>query len=204
MKKAIIAVLATATFFLVGTFATYFAIPKFSPDMAERAQWRADSIRMMKDGTFPDSLLNPEDYDMIDTSLLARPLNTMLVGLRDSLSQLHSSLGNEMESKEALMEKVKSMESRWEALQAKYDEAKLMSGTLAKLEDNELSALLESLETDVIESLYIEASARNRTRLLQMMPADKAASLVNTLTAPGVAFSATAATAAPAPGLPNQ
>lgn len=201
MKKAIIAVLATATFFLVGTFATYFAIPKFSPDMAERAQWRADSIRMVKDGTFPDSLLNPEDYDMIDTSLLSRPLNTMLVGLRDSLSELHTSLGTEMESKEALMEKVQNMEARWEALQAKYDEAKLMSGTLAKLEDNELSDLLETLEDDVIESLYIEASARNRTRLLQMMPADKAASLVNTLTAPGVAFSATAA---PTGGLPNQ
>ncbi len=201
MKKAIIATLATISFFLVGIFATYMAIPKFSPDMAERAQWRADSIRMVKDGTFPDSLLNPEDHNMIDTSLLSRPLNTMLVGLRDSLSQMHSSLDTEMESKEALMAKVKSMEERWEALQAKYDEAKLMSGTLAKLEDNELSALLESLDADVIESLYIEASARNRTRLLQMMPADKAASLVNTLTAPGVAFSATAPQTG---GLPNQ
>ena len=200
MKQVIIAVLATVTFFIVGIIATYFAMPMVSPELVERAQWRIDSLQMVKDGTFPDSLLNPDDT-MIDTSLLSRPLNTMLVGLRDSLSQMHSSLGSEMESKEALMEKVKSMEERWEALQAKYDEAKLMSGTLAKLEDNELSALLESLEADVIESLYIEASARNRTRLLQMMPADKAASLVNTLTAPGVAFSATAPQTG---GLPNQ
>ncbi|MFK7846922.1 MAG: hypothetical protein AB8G77_16595 [Rhodothermales bacterium] len=201
MKKAIIAVLATITFFLVGIMATYYAMPMLSPDKVERAQTRLDSLEMIANGTYPDSLLALEDENMIDTSMLSKPLNKMLVGLRDSLGTLHTSLGSEMESKEALMAKVQSMEERWEALQEKYDEAKLMSGTLAKLEDNELSELLENLAPDVLESLYIEASTRNRTRLLQMMPAEKAASLVNTLTSPGPTFSANSK---PATGLPNQ
>ena len=106
-----------------------------------------------------------------------------------------------MESNDSLLAKVQSMEERWKALQAKYDEAKQMSGTLTKLEDSELAALLENLDADVLESLYIEASSRNRTRLLQMMPAEKAASLVNTLTSPGTTFSASTT---PALGLPNQ
>ena len=200
MKKAIIAVLATVTFFIVGIFATYFAMPMLSPDLVERAQWRVDSLQMVADGTFPDSLLNLEDENLIDTSMLAKPLNSMLTGLRDSLNTLHTSLGTEMASKEELIAKVQSMEERWQALQAKYDEAKQMSGTLAKLEDKELEELLQGLDPDVLESLYIEASSRNRTRLLQMMPAEMAAGLVNTLTSPGPTFSATA----PATALPNQ
>lgn len=199
MKKAIIAVLATVTFFLIGIFATYFAMPMLSPELVERAQFRLDSLQMIKDGTYPDSLL-AEEENMIDPAMLSKPLNTMLTGLRDSLENLHSSLGTEMQSNEALMQKVASMEERWNALQAKYDEAKQMSGTLAKLEDNELAELLKSLDADVIESLYVEASARNRTRLLQMMPPDKAASLVNTLTSPAPSF----AVDAPATSLPNQ
>ncbi len=201
MKNAIIAVLATVSFFIVGIFATYFAMPMLSPDLVERAQYRLDSLEMVANGTYPDSLLALEEENMIDTSMLAKPLNTMLAGLRDSLSTLHASLGTEMESNESLLAKVQSMEERWKALQAKYDEAKQMSGTLTKLEDSELAALLENLDADVLESLYIEASSRNRTRLLQMMPAEKAASLVNTLTSPGTTFSASTT---PALGLPNQ
>ncbi len=201
MKQAIIAVLATATFFIVGIMATYFAMPMLSPEIVEQTQFRLDSLEMVKNGTYPDSLLAMEEENTIDTSLLARPLNTMLTGLRDSLQNLHKSLGSEMESKEALVAKVQSMEERWEALQAKYDEAKEMSGTLAKLEDRELKELLQNLEPDVLESLYIEASTRNRTRLLQMMPAEKAASLVNTLTAPGQPFTVDTNTDA---FLPNQ
>ena len=201
MKKAIIAVLATISFFSIGIFATYFAMPVLAPDIVEREQHRLDSLEMVKNGTYPDSLLALEDENMIDTSMLAKPLNSMLTGLRDSLHNLHSSLGSEMQSKEALIAKVQDMEDRWKALQDKYDEARQMSGTLAKLEDGELSDLLENLDADVLESLYLEASVRNRTRLLQMMPAEKAAGLVNTLTAPGLTF---AAGSKPAAVLPNQ
>ena len=158
MKKAIIAVLATVTLFTIGIFATFYAMPVLNPELVEQTQHRLDSLRMVKDGTYPDSLLALEEESPIDTSMLAKPLNTMLAGLRDSLNTLHASLDSEQETKEALVAKVQNMEERWAALQEKYDEAKQMSGTLAKLEDNELADLLESLDADVLESLYLEAS----------------------------------------------
>lgn len=200
MKKAIIASLATTVFFIVGIAATYFAMPMISPELVERAQVRIDSIRMVKNGTYPDSLLNPEDESPIDTSMLAKPLNTMLAGLRDSVQTVHTSLDNEMATKEALIAKIEELEQRWQTLQTKYDEAKHMSDTLTKLEDNELKALLTNLQPDVIESLYLESSARNRTRLLQMLPSDKAAQLVSSLASPSQPF----ATGAVSTSLPNQ
>ncbi len=90
--------------------------------------------------------------------------------------------------KATLLARVQDMESRWEALESKYDEAKQMSSTISKMEDNELSALLSRLEDDVLESLYLEASARTRARLLQMLPADKAAILVDKHTDPSGTF----------------
>ena len=201
MKQAIIAVLATSTLFTLGILATFYAMPYISPDLVERTQWRLDSLEMVKNGTFPDSLLAQEDEWPIDSTTLVKPLNVMLTGLRDSLQTLQSSLGTEIVTKDSLMQRMLDMEKRWDLLEAKYDEARQMSGTLSKLEDRELEALLENLDDDVLESLYVEASNRNRTRLLQMMPADKAASLVNALTNPGQTFSSAIN---PDPALQNQ
>ncbi len=201
MKKAIIAILATTTLFILGIFATFYTMPYIAPDLVEQTQWRIDSTRMMKDGTFPDSLLNPVEVWPIDTVTLARPLNVLLTGLRDSLGTVQNSLGTEIVTKDSLLARVLEMEKRWDMLQAKYDEARQMSSTIAKLEDGELADLLATLDDEVLESLYVEASARNRTRLLQMMPAEKAAILVNALTNPGQNF--TSATQ-PNPALPNQ
>ncbi len=201
MKKAIIAILATTILFILGIFATFYTMPYIAPDLVEQTQWRIDSTQMVKDGTFPDSLLNPEEVWPIDTVTLVKPLNVLLTGLRDSLDTLGSSLGNEIVTKDSLLARVQEMEKRWDMLQAKYDEAKQMSTTISKLEDRELAELLATLDEEVLESLYVEASARNRTRLLQMMPAEKAAVLVNALTNPGQSF--TSATN-PDPALPNQ
>ena len=62
-----------------------------------------------------------------------------------------------------------------------------MSGTLTKLEDKELEAVLAELDQAMLESLYVEASARNRKRLLQSIPPERAALLVKGLMNPDAA-----------------
>jgi Mg/Co/Ni transporter MgtE len=69
-------------------------------------------------------------------------------------------------------------------MERRREEASRMTGTLTKLEDKELSAVLEQLDLAVLETLYIEATGRNRTRLLQAMPAERAALVVRGLVSP--------------------
>ena len=74
-------------------------------------------------------------------------------------------LEDERQQKDTLLMRIQSMEQRWIELSAKYAEAGQMSNTITKMEDKELADLLEKLDDDVLESMYIEASARNRARL---------------------------------------
>ena len=188
MKKAILGSLLGVTFFVVGLVATFFAMPYLAPDMVERVRHELDSLAMVADGSL-DSLMEVRRVeDSLRALEIAKPVNGMLVGLRDSLDFMTQALAIEQLAKADLMERVAAIEARWKALQDKYDEARQLSGTLSKLEDNELANLLTKLEPDVIESMYVEASARNRTRLLQMLPADKAAELVQALADPSDSF----------------
>ncbi|MBX2818741.1 MAG: hypothetical protein KTR29_03640 [Rhodothermaceae bacterium] len=185
MNKPVLAILVSIVFFIVGLAATYFAMPMIAPEMVDEVQHRLDSLAeaeskllamdsLLANGYMPDSL-------MVSDSL---PSISMLSGLRDSLSQLMGMLEDERQQKDTLLFRIQSMEQRWVDLSAKYAEAGQMSNTITKMEDKELEELLEKLDDDVLESMYIEASARNRARLLQMLPADKAALLVNRLTDP--------------------
>ncbi len=182
MNKPLLAILISFVFFAVGLTATYFAMPAIAPALVDRVQHRLDSLAtasMEIDApaamTLPADSLTPPD-----SSAEMR----LLEGLRDSLHALVRQLDTERSNNENLLDRVESMEQRWDELGAKYDEARQMSSTVTKMEDRELSELLSKLDDAVIESMYIEASARNRARLLQMLPAEKAATLVNRLTDP--------------------
>ena len=192
MKKAILASLLGVTFFFAGLVATFFSMPYIAPELVERVQFELDSLAMVADGSM-DSLMEAQRIqDSLRALEIERPVNNMLVGLRDSLDQVNELLASEQQVKTDLMARIEEIEMGWKKLQEKYDEARQLSGTLAKLEDNELEALLSQLEPDVIESMYLEASSRNRTRLLQMLPADKAAQLVHTLADPSNTFTSDA------------
>lgn len=185
MNKPVLAILVSIVFFIVGLTATYFAMPMIAPEMVDEVQQRLDSLAeveskllamdsLMIAGMMPDSLMGADSLQYPG----------MLVGLRDSLSLLMNRLEMEQQEKDTLLMRIQDMEQKWVELAAKYAEAGQMSNTITKLEDKELANLLEKLDDDVLESMYIEASARNRARLLQMLPADKAANLVNRLTDP--------------------
>ena len=61
-------------------------------------------------------------------------------------------------------------------------EATELSKTLVRLEDRELRQVLGELDLGTLEVLYGQVSLRNRIRLLQNMPPEKAASFIQQLT----------------------
>lgn len=184
MNKPVLAIIVSVVFFIVGLAATYFAMPAIAPEKVEQVQNRLDSLAAANDGivTTEDSL----EISMADSLAAVDSAQrvSMLAGLRDSLNLLITRLEVEQGQKDTLLLRIQNMEQRWIELAARYAEASQMSNTITKMEDKELAALLNKLDDDVLESMYIEASARNRARLLQMLPADKAATLVNRLTDP--------------------
>ena len=185
MNKPLLALIVSVVFFVVGLTATYLAMPAIAPEKVDQVQSRLDSLAQLEASlTAADSL--GTSTMMADSMLTADSLQapTLLVGLRDSLTMLHERLEEEQLQKDTLLMRIQTMEQRWVELAARYAEASQMSSTITKLEDKELAELLGKLEDDVLESMYIEASARNRARLLQMLPAEKAATLVHRLTDP--------------------
>ena len=185
MNKPVLAIIVSVVFFIVGLAATYLAMPAIAPEKVEEVQSYLDSLSAAE-----EALLSADSSGvpgmMADSLLLSDSLGapSLLTGLRDSLNILIARLEEEQVEKDTLRMRIQSMEQRWIELAAKYAEAGQMSNTITKLEDKELSALLSKLDDDVLESMYIEASARNRARLLQMLPSEKAAVLVNRLTDP--------------------
>ena len=185
MNKPLLAIIVSVVFFIVGLAATYLAMPAIAPEKVEKVQNRLDSLAQVEMELLAADSLGSSSM-MADSSFAADSLqsNSLLTGLRDSLSLLNDRLSQEQLQKDTLLIRIQTMEQRWVELAARYAEASQMSSTITKLEDKELAALLGQLEDDVLESMYIEASARNRARLLQMLPAEKAATLVHRLTDP--------------------
>jgi len=54
-----------------------------------------------------------------------------------------------------------------------------LSATLTRIDDRQLAPILRELDMASLEVLYAESTGRNRTRLLQAMPAERAARFIN-------------------------
>jgi Mg/Co/Ni transporter MgtE len=76
-----------------------------------------------------------------------------------------------------LMEKLKSLEGQ-------RTQVRSLSATLPKLEDKELTAILQQLDLLLLSRLYQEATERNRTRLLQNLSSERAAQFIRHLAQP--------------------
>ena len=63
-------------------------------------------------------------------------------------------------------------------------QARELAAVMSKMEDKELRALVASLDGDVLRLLYREASSRNKTRLLQAIPPERAGEFVRGLIVP--------------------
>ena len=164
MKLALVAIL-TLVAFAAGLFGMTKLLPQPPNPEAEAAA--ADSLtaaQLLQDvaGTAADSLIQ---LSLPEASL-------------DSLALLREQLALAQTQIPALLGRLTSLEEELQGQADRKARAEALSGTLSRLEDGELRALLMQLDADVLTDLYTEASPRNRTKLLQALPARRGAALV--------------------------
>ena len=187
MKKILLPLIVSLVFFVAGLIGTFMAMPIINPDLVEETQSRLDSLALTQDSTFMivnDSLVSAHIDSLSEAANSMEPMLTRMEFLQDSIKALHNSLSSGQVIQSDMVERLETLESRLLTLDEKYAQARAMSGTIVKLEDAELGELLNELSLDVLEAIYIEATSRNRSRLLQMLPADKAAYIVSKLASP--------------------
>lgn len=153
MKQVILPAVLALVCFVSSLAGTYAFVPKPTPDPV------TDSL----------AVAEPEPSTIV---MSAEPPAVFDAALQDSLAVLR----RELDAAHRALETADAPPVDRQA------EAQALSGTLSKLEDAELRAILQRLDLDVVEMLYAASSARNRTRLLQALPSDRAARFVRYLT----------------------
>lgn len=196
MKKVLVAVLAGLISFGAGLFGFFYVMPSIAPERTRVAEIYLDSLRVA------DSLAQVAAASAVETPLAAGPAPDSMAVPGDSLPSVAASVeegpaasaspGADVvigDSLRALMERVNTLSAENAALRrqvqqspaAQWGGAAALSGTLTKLDDKELRAILQQLDADVLQQLYLNSSNKNQTRLLESMPADKAAAFVQNL-----------------------
>ncbi len=205
MKKVIIMSVAGVLSFVLGTAGIYLAMPTIAPAVVDSTRIRLDSLgllpmtpedsvkRGMKQPAAKSIHFDPSTHaaasDSSD-SLQTRPLPsgpTIEVPLEDSLRRTLNVMNNLDTDNAALMAKIEELSGRLEELESQHADAAELSKSLSKIEDRQLAGILADLDMNVVEKLYMQASARDRPRLLQNLPPDRASLFVTTLVDPAAA-----------------
>jgi hypothetical protein len=202
MKKVIILSIAGILSFVLGTAGIYLAMPSLAPSVVDStrtgidslggllAQTPSDSVEHEAGGpqgseTLPDTLGPPDgaaDHDSlrIDTSA---PISMASVEsiLSDSLRRTTGLVARLERENAALTTQLEGMSQKFDAYSAQQIDTAELGKSLSKLEDKQLGNILAGLDLGVVEQLYAEVSGRDRSRLLQNLPPDRAARFVKML-----------------------
>ena len=191
MKKIALAVGLGVVFFLAGLIGTYYTLPIVAPDHVPDTVTSDSLNTAAPDSTQPFAAAQLDSTALTDSASTATIVDSLGISpdqlndvplvqqLRDSLSTLQDSLSTLTADSRALTEERDALQERVKSLESSQAKAADIGNTLTKLEDEELRAVLNELDMRVYEMLYNEVSGRNRARLLQSLPPDKAAQLVD-------------------------
>ncbi len=203
MKKIFIAAGAAFAAFAVGLIGAFFLLPMVAPDMAVSLVYpdadtvSAESHAETAGDVHPaaDDELPPETLDslaaeanvQVDTTITAD--STLLLALKpgmvtieeDSLTSLRSELREIMRAKESLRTQLSEREVEIGNLQQRAEDMSELSATLTRMDDRELAPILRGLDQASLRVLFAESTGRNRTRILQAMPSDRAATFIDEL-----------------------
>lgn len=185
MKKVILTSAAVLAAFAVGLIGTYVAMPMLAPDVVASAQAHADSSAAAPSAA--GSLAALPDSSAADSSAaleLPEAASALVQAFKDSMQTLRGQLRQADERTAALRQQAETFRQQVAALQDQRAQASQLSGSLTKMEEQQLSALLRQVDPRVLDRLYMEATGRTRTRLLQAMPPSRAARFVNRLVEP--------------------
>jgi len=193
IKKALLATGASLIAFAVGLIGAFFLLPMVAPDVADELLTPPDSTAMPADSlrlADGDSLARDPARALLDSlahdstavldSTLLQALEPDMVTLHeDSIAALRADLRDKMRAQEALEQELALLRSEVTDLRARKDDMTELSATLTRIDDRQLAPILRELDMASLEVLYAESTGRNRTRLLQAMPAERAARFIN-------------------------
>lgn len=179
MKPLLIS-LTIVALFVAGAAGTYFLMPVVAPEKVAQARQYLDSL---------DAVMAGDSAAIVhaETPVLDVPVDSAAA---DSAAHVLAHAGDTAtEAPEAVAERTVAPDTSGpspvdQAALAQAEQARELSNVLSKLEDPELRALVSNLAPDVLTILYRESSARNKTRLLQAIPPERAAEFVRGLIVP--------------------
>lgn len=182
MKNALIVLGVGLLAFTLSLVGTYLAMPYIAPDIVAQSRAPADSAAT-------DSLTHHDHLVALVDSLSSGDPNALFAEqalvdrLRDSLNTVNDSLTAVQARTSALYDQLMNLQQRVRSLEATQAKAADISQTLTDLELREMRAVLAPLDLSIYEALYAQTAGRDRTRLLQAMPPDKASQLVDRIVA---------------------
>jgi outer membrane murein-binding lipoprotein Lpp len=188
MKKIFLAIGVGMIAFVVGLVGTYIALPMVAPGVTSSlapadSTVAADSVaattdlpRPLPNGAAPDSA----STDQPEPSLASVDA---IESLRDSLAMMQDSVQTLAATEETLTREVDALRDQVQSLQATQAKAAEMAKTLTKLEDEALQSVLQELDMRIFQMLYAESTGRTQARLLQALPPERAARVVDSMMA---------------------
>ncbi len=190
--KLILTTIAIVALFAVGAVGTYFIMPVVAPERVAQARQYLDSLDQAAADTARMVIA------IADTSAVPDTMAVPVTPVADSSAAASAGAGKAAGSAVAAAPASEAaasvaaagptpeqQETEQVATEAKQrEQARELSAVLTKMEDAELRALVAQLDPDVMGMLYSEASARNKTRLLQAIPPERAAAFVRSLIIP--------------------
>lgn len=193
MKKGILLTVVGLLSFAAGTAGIFLAMPSIAPDVVDSTRVRLDSLSLVAaalgDRIPGDATTSPSALDSL-AAMAADSSDTLgtrmadgkpEISLEDSLRRTTNLNAQLKADNESILDRVEELTERLERLEAQNIEAAELTKSLSTLEEQQLGSILGGLDMDVLRQLYVEASSRERSRLLQNMPADRAAQFVRTL-----------------------
>ncbi len=201
MKKVIILSAAGVLSFVLSTAGIYLAMPSIAPAIVHETRTHLDSLGLVRRVHADSNVQGPLETPIAEISLdsvatvpppessnvtqatatPAEPMTEVTASLEDSLRRAASLAKHLKTENAALVAQIKELTDRLDALQSRRLESSELGKSLTKLEDKQLGNILAGLDLDVVETLYVQASPRERSRLLQHLPPDRAARFVKTL-----------------------
>lgn len=178
MKKSLMIVGVGLLAFTISLVGSYIAMPYIAPDIVAQSDAAAEEAASDSLDQRAKLMALIDSLETGDPNALFAERNTVRQ-LRDSIVTMHDSLGAVQSRTSTLQAQLDALQRRVESLEATQAKAADISETLTDLDLREMRAVLAPLDLTIYESLYAQTSGRNRTRLLQAMPPDKAAQLVD-------------------------
>jgi phytoene dehydrogenase-like protein len=199
MKKVVLISIAGVLSFVLSTADIYLAMPSLAPELVDSTRIQLDSLGLTpreSDASVTHAVSGSSapdiDADTSSAPAQAGQADSLHTASSESIPSINPILSDSLRhtrellavfraDKAALSRQIADLKQALDERASQQFDTSELGKSLGKLEDKQLSNILAGLDLSVVEMLYAEASGRERSRLLQHLPPDRAARFVHQL-----------------------